>query len=63
MDIHPPEGPTNSLKDFAIHIVVVTIGILIALGLEGVREMVYAHTLVRETRENFRREIRPISPT
>ncbi len=56
MDIHPPEGPTRSLKDFAIHILVVTIGILIALALEGIRETVHEHNLVGETRENFLRE-------
>ena len=31
MEIHGPEGPTKSFKDFLIHIVIVTIGILIAL--------------------------------
>jgi hypothetical protein len=57
MEIHGPTGPTRSLKDFVIHIVIVTIGILIALGLEGVRETVYTHRAVREARENFRVEI------
>ena len=57
MDIHAPEGPTNSFKDFAIHIVIVTIGILIALGLEGVRETIHQHALIRDTRENFRAEL------
>jgi hypothetical protein len=56
MEIHGPEGPTHSFKDFAIHIVIVTIGILIALGLEGVREMIYEHRTVREARENFQAE-------
>ncbi len=57
MDIHAPEGPTRSLKDFAIHILIVTIGILIALALEGIRETVHEHNLVGETRENFLREL------
>jgi hypothetical protein len=56
MEIHGPEGPTNSFKDFAIHIVIVTIGILIALGLEGVRETIYEHRTVRDARENFQAE-------
>jgi hypothetical protein len=56
MEIHGPEGPTNSFKDFAIHIVIVTIGILIALGLEGVRETIYEHHTVRDARENFQAE-------
>jgi hypothetical protein len=57
MDIHPPEGPTRSFKDFAIHILIVTIGILIALGLEGIRESVHEHNLLVETRTAFRKEL------
>jgi hypothetical protein len=57
MEIHGPEGPTKSFKDFAIHILIVTIGILIALGLEGIRETIHEHRLVREARENFRAEL------
>jgi hypothetical protein len=57
MEIHGPEGPTKSFKDFAIHIVIVTIGILIALGLEGIRETIYVHRVVRDARENFRAEL------
>jgi hypothetical protein len=57
MDIHGPAGPTRSLKDFAVHIGIVTIGILIALSLEGIRETIYVHRAVREARENFRVEI------
>ena len=58
MDIHAPEKPIHSLKEFAIHIAVVTIGILIALSLEGLREVVHDHLLVRETRANFVAELR-----
>jgi hypothetical protein len=57
MEIHGPEGPTKSFKDFAIHIVIVTIGILIALGLEGIRETIHEHRIVNEARENFRVEL------
>jgi hypothetical protein len=57
MDIHAPEGPTHSFKDFFIHIIIVTIGILIALGLEGVRETIHEHHVVRDARENFRAEL------
>jgi len=57
MEIHGPEGPTNSFKDFAIHIVIVTIGILIALGIEGIRETIYVHRVVRDARENFQVEL------
>jgi len=57
MDIHAPQHPILSWKEFFVHIAVVTCGILIALSLEGVREMVHTHRLVRETRENVQNEM------
>jgi hypothetical protein len=57
MEIHAPERPINNLKDFALHIAIVTCGILIALGLEGIREAVHNRHLVHETRENVRAEM------
>ena len=53
MDIHAPHEPVHSLRDVAVHIGIVTIGILIALSLEGLRETIRDHALVREARENF----------
>ena len=29
MDLHPPDQPIRTLKDFALHLCVVTVGILI----------------------------------
>lgn len=57
MDLHVPEGPIRSVKDFLTHIVIVTIGILIALGLEQLVEMHHRHRLVEETVEGFRHEL------
>ena len=57
MDINAPEGPTRSFKDFAIHILIVTIGILIALGLEGIRESVHEDNSLVETRKTFSKEL------
>lgn len=57
MEIHAPERPIHSLKDFALHIAIVTCGILIALGLEGIREAIHNRHLVRETRESVRVEM------
>jgi hypothetical protein len=59
MDIHAPEGPTRSFKDFAIHILIVTIGILIALGLDGIRASVHEHNALAETRRTFLTELEP----
>lgn len=57
MEIHSPEGPVHGFKDFLVHISIVTLGILIALGLEGVRETVHNRHLVRETREDVSTEM------
>jgi hypothetical protein len=57
MDIHAPHEPVHTFKDFTIHIAIVTIGIIIALSLDGLRETFREHRLVRETRENFRKEL------
>ena len=57
MDIHPPAAPVRSVKEFGVHIAIVTIGILIALSLEGLIETVHDHGLVRETRQNFQVEL------
>ncbi len=57
VEIHAPHEPVHSLKDAAIHILIVTIGILIALGLEGIRETIHDHGLVREARDSFREEL------
>lgn len=57
MEIHAPEGPVHSFKDFLVHISIVTLGILIAFGLEGLREAVHNRHLVRETREAMHEEM------
>jgi hypothetical protein len=57
VDLHVPEGPIRSAKDFLIHIVIVTIGILIALGLEQLVEMHHRHRLADEAVAGFRREL------
>ena len=57
MDIHPPHGRVDSLKEFFTHILIVSISILIALGLEGIRESWREHVEIQETRESFRAEL------
>ena len=37
MDIHPPGEPILTFKQAAVHLVIITAGILIAFSLEGVR--------------------------
>lgn len=57
MDLHVPEGPVRSLKDFLLHIGIVTIGILIALGLEQAVEAHHRAHLAREAVDGFTREL------
>jgi len=58
MKVHPPHGPIHSIKEFLVHLLAITIGLLIALGLEASVEWVHHRRLVREARENIFQEIR-----
>ena len=58
MDIHPPHGPVHSVREFLLHLSIVTLGIVIALSLEGLLEWRHHRALVREARANVMREIR-----
>ncbi len=57
MEVHPPDHPIHSWRDFAIHIVIVTIGLFIALTLESFVEYLHHRHIVHEARENIRQEI------
>ena len=57
MEIHPPEKPIHTVKDFLLQLMPVTIGILIALSLEGALEWSHHRTLVSEAQENLRHEM------
>ena len=58
MEIHAPEQPIHTWRDVALHLGIVTIGILIALGLESLVESRHHQALAREARENIESEIR-----
>jgi len=58
MDVDVPERRIESIKDFLLHMGTVTVGILIALGLEGMREWVHERNLVHEARANMMSELR-----
>ena len=53
-----PEGKMHGIKDFLLHIFTITIGLLIALGLEGCVEKIHQHHLRDEADSNIRQEIR-----
>jgi len=57
MEVHPPEHPVHTWRDFATHLIIVTIGLFIALMLEALVEHIHHVHIVREARENIRREL------
>jgi len=58
MDVHAPHKPIHSIKEFLVHLLAITIGLLIALGLEASVECVHHRHLAQEARENILQEIR-----
>lgn len=58
MDIHPPAHPILSFKEALVHLGIVTVGILIALSLEGLLEWQHHRHLVTEARANIAEELR-----
>src|SRR6185312_6169162 len=58
MEIHPIHGPVLTLREFFTHLAVITIGILIALSLEGLVEWRHHKELVHEARGNILAEVR-----
>ncbi|HEY6251572.1 MAG TPA: hypothetical protein VI685_16565 [Candidatus Angelobacter sp.] len=57
MDIHPIHGPVLTLREFFVHLLIITLGILIALSLEGLLEWQHHRSLLREARENLAAEV------
>ena len=57
MDIEPPHHPIETKRDFFLHLFTITCGLLIALSLESLVEWGHHRAVVREARENIRREI------
>jgi hypothetical protein len=58
VEVHAAHGPLNSVKEFMLHLLAITIGLLLALGLEASVEWVHHHNLVREAKDNIMREVR-----
>ncbi len=57
MEVHPPHEPVHSWREALIHIGLMTIGLFIALMLEGLVEYLHHKHLVHEARENIRAEL------
>jgi hypothetical protein len=57
MELHVPHGSIRSVKDFLVHIGIVTVGVIIALGLGQIVEAYHRSKMAAESMEGFRREI------
>ncbi len=57
LDVHPPHEAAHGVRDFAIHLFTITIGLLIALSLEGLVEWQHHRHLVHDAEVSLRSEI------
>lgn len=57
MEVHAPHEPILSVRQALVHLAIVTVGILIALSLDGILERVDHRALVREARATLGEEI------
>lgn len=58
LDVHPPHEPVHGWRDFFVHLFTITIGLLIALSLEGCVEWRHHVHLVHEAESSLHIEIR-----
>ena len=58
LDVHPPHTGMHGIKDFLLHIFTITVGLFIALLLEGCVEKIHQHHLRDEADRNIQQEIR-----
>jgi hypothetical protein len=57
LEVHPPNEPVHGWRDFFIHLATITIGLLIALSLEGAVEFWQHRHLVHEAEASMQIEI------
>jgi len=57
IDIHPPHEAAHSWRDIFVHLATITVGLFIALSLEGCVEWQHHRHLVHEARANIRTEM------
>jgi hypothetical protein len=57
LDVHGAHGPVGSWRDFFVHVAIITIGLLIALGLEQTAQLIHHRHEVADTRQALRREL------
>jgi hypothetical protein len=57
VEVHAPDHPVLTLKQAAVHLAIVTAGVLIALSFEGILEWSHHRSLVREAEANLTTEL------
>ncbi len=57
LDVHPPHEPVHGVRDFVLHLTTITIGLLIALSLEGLVEWQHHRHLVHDAEASLHTEI------
>jgi hypothetical protein len=57
IDVHPPHTAVHGWRDFFLHLVTITIGLLIALSLEGLVEWQHHRHLVHDAEASLHAEI------
>lgn len=58
IEVHPPTEAVHGWRDFLVHLLTITIGLLIALSLEGCVEWRHHRQLVREAVSSLQGEIK-----
>jgi hypothetical protein len=58
LDVHPPHEPMHGWRDFLLHILTITIGLLIAISLEGLVEWRHHRHLVHDAETSLHNEIK-----
>lgn len=57
LDVHAPHERMHGFRDFLLHLITITIGLLIALGLEGCMEWQHHRHLVHEAEAGLNSEV------
>lgn len=57
LDVHPPEHGIHGIRDFFIHLLTITVGLLIALGLEATVEALHHRSERKEAEATLRQEL------
>lgn len=58
IDVHPPHSAIGNVSEFFLHLFTITIGLLIAVGIEAAVEVHQHHELAEHARQTMTEEIR-----